>query len=138
MHKSLEVKEYLVKAKKQPHIAYAILCTPSFSYASTPFSCLAGAQFGLYKILFHFETLVHESIILSLPPPTCIARTIAMLLHVYWAIYDAPPTPLVYAIHHTILAMAISFKGQGAIGTARYPRQHLGAPRSVYIAPPGL
>jgi len=67
---------------------------------------------GLYKILFDFEAFVHESFILSLPPPTCIARTIAMLLHVYCAIYDAPPTPLLYAIHHTILVMAISCKGQ--------------------------
>jgi len=55
---------------------------------------------------------VHESIILSLPPSTCTARTIAILLHVYCAIYDAPPTPLVYAIHHTILVIAISCKGQ--------------------------
>jgi len=47
-----------------------------------------------------------------IPPPTCIARTIAILLHVHCAIYDALPTPLVYAIHHTILPMAISCKGQ--------------------------
>jgi len=47
-----------------------------------------------------------------LPPPACIARTIAVLLHVYCAIYDTPPTPLVYAIHNSILAMAISCKGQ--------------------------
>ena len=45
------------------------------------------------------------------PPPTCIPRTIAILLHVYSAVYDAPPTHLLYAIHHTILAMAISCKG---------------------------
>ena len=48
----------------------------------------------------------------SLPSPTCIARTNAILLHVYCAIYDALPTPLLYAIHHTILIMAISCKGQ--------------------------
>jgi len=40
-------------------------------------------------------SFVHISSILSLPPPTCIARTIAILLHVYCAIYDAPPTPCV-------------------------------------------
>jgi len=69
--------------------------------------------FGLYKILFYFEAFVHESIILLLPTPTCIARTIAMLFHVYCAIYDAtPPTPPVYATHHTILVMAISCEGQ--------------------------
>ena len=37
--------------------------------------------FGLYKILFYFEAFVHESIIRLLPPPTCIARTIAILLY---------------------------------------------------------
>jgi len=36
-------------------------------------------------------------------PPTCIARVIAILLHVYCAIYEAPLTPLLYAIHNTIL-----------------------------------
>jgi len=53
-----------------------------------------------------------ESIILLLPPPTCIARIIAILLHVYCARYDAPPTPPLNAIHYTILVMAISCKGQ--------------------------
>jgi len=55
---------------------------------------------------------VHESVIHLLPPATCSARTIAILLHVYCAIYDAPLTPLLYAIHHTILAITISCKGQ--------------------------
>jgi len=55
---------------------------------------------------------VHESVILLLPTPTCIARTIAMLLHVYCAIYEAPPTHHLYAMHTTILVMAISCKGQ--------------------------
>ena len=48
---------------------------------------------GLYKILFYFEAVVHESIILLLPPPTCIAHTIAILLHDYCAIYDPPSEP---------------------------------------------
>jgi len=43
----------------------------------------ASSGIGLYKILFYFEAFVHESIILLLPPPACIARTIAVLLHVY-------------------------------------------------------
>ena len=47
----------------------------------------------LYKILFYFEAFVHESIILSLPTPTCTARTIAIRLHVDCAIYDVPPDP---------------------------------------------
>jgi len=69
---------------------------------------------GLYKTLFYFEACVHDSAVLLLPLPTCIARTIAIRLHVYCAIiYDAPPPPLLYAIHHTILViMAISYKSQ--------------------------
>jgi len=31
-----------------------------------------------------------------------MACTIAILLHVYCAIYEAPPPPLLYTIHHTI------------------------------------
>jgi len=53
---------------------------------------------GLYEVLVHFEAYAHESTILLLPPPTCITRTIAILVHVYCAIYDAPSTPLLYAI----------------------------------------
>ena len=37
-------------------------------------------QIGLYKIFVHFEAVVHDSIILFLPPPTRIAHTIAILL----------------------------------------------------------
>jgi len=33
-----------------------------------------GIVVGLHKILFHFEDVVHESILFLLPPPTCIAR----------------------------------------------------------------
>jgi len=33
-------------------------------------------------------------------PPTCTAYTIAPLLHDACAIYDPPPTPLLYAMHH--------------------------------------
>ena len=51
---------------------------------------------------------MHESILLLLPPPACIARTIAVLLHVYCAIYDPPSTSLWYAIHHTKLVITIS------------------------------
>jgi len=65
------------------------------------------------RYCFTSRLFVHESILLLSPPPTCIARTIAILLHVYCAINDAPPIPLLYAIHHTILALAISCEGQG-------------------------
>jgi len=39
-------------------------------------------------------------------------NTIAIQLHTCCAIYDAYPTPPLYAIHNTILAMAISCNGQ--------------------------
>jgi len=46
-------------------------------------------------------------------PPTCIAHPGAILLHHYWAQYTTPPpTSRVYAIHHTILLITISCKGQ--------------------------
>jgi len=75
----------------------------------------ATVHFGLYKILHYFEAFEHESIILLSPPPTCIGPTIATRVHDYCAIYDALPTPLLYAIHHTILVIAISCKGQRAL-----------------------
>jgi len=50
-------------------------------------------QIGLYKILFYFEASVHEPIIRVLPPPTFIARTIAIRLHAHCAVYDAPSDP---------------------------------------------
>jgi len=53
----------------------------------------AAIAFGLYKILFYFDAFVYDSIIRSLPPPTCIARTIAIPLYVHCATYDAPPDP---------------------------------------------
>jgi len=40
------------------------------------------------------------------------AYPIAILLHGHCAIYALPPTPLLYAIHHTILVMTVSCKGQ--------------------------
>jgi len=45
---------------------------------------------GLYKRFFPCEAAVHESTILSFPPPTCIAHPGAILLHDYWAVYDSP------------------------------------------------
>ena len=45
--------------------------------------------------------------------PVCKAYPIAILLHDHCAIEAPPPTPpSLYAIHHTILVMAISWKGQ--------------------------
>ena len=48
---------------------------------------------GLYKIFVYFEAVVHESTILSPPPPTCIAHPGAILLHEYWTVYDLPSGP---------------------------------------------
>jgi len=44
----------------------------------------------LYKIWFDFEAFVHETSILSLPPPTCKAYPIEILLYVNCALHDAP------------------------------------------------
>jgi len=50
---------------------------------------------------------------LDAPPPTCKAYPIAILMHGHYAIYTPQlPPPPVYAIHHTILVMAISCKDQ--------------------------
>jgi len=68
---------------------------------------------GLYKIFVYFKGFVQDRIILFLPLPICIAHTVAILLHDYCcAIYDRPPTPRLYAIHHTQLGLAISCKSQ--------------------------
>ena len=71
-----------------------------------------GAVLTPYKIFVYFEWFVNESIVLSFLPPTCIAHTVAILLHAYWAIYHPPSTSLMYAIHHTILVITILYKGQ--------------------------
>ena len=48
---------------------------------------------SLYKILLHFKALLWESIILLLPPPTCKAYPLAILLHGHCTIYAPLPTP---------------------------------------------
>jgi len=63
-------------------------------------------------------------------PHTCKAYPIAILLHAYFAIYAPPSTLFLYAIHYTILAMAISCKGQLAIHS--YPMY----PSRVQVADP--
>jgi len=67
---------------------------------------------GLYKIFVHFNAFVNEPIIIFIAPPTCKAYTVAIVLRDYCARYAPPPTLLSYAIHHTILVMAILCKGQ--------------------------
>ena len=85
--------------------------------SACPKNCTRGV--GLYKILFHFEAVVHKSTILSPPPahlhfpPWC--NTIARLL----LPYKTPlPTSRLYAIHHARLVITISCKGQAG----RLPR----------------
>ena len=68
----------------------------------------------MYKLLLHFKALLWESLIFLLPLPTCIVYHIAILLHDHCAIYDLPPSPPLYAIHHTISVMAIFCEGQEA------------------------
>ena len=53
---------------------------------------------------------MRESIVPLFLRPACIAHTVAILLHDYWAIYDPPSTSLLDAIHHTLLV--ITSKGQ--------------------------
>jgi len=67
---------------------------------------------GLHKILFHFNAVLWESIILLLPPATCKAYPIVLHYCTTITQYTPPlPTPPFYAIHHTILVMAISCEG---------------------------
>jgi len=54
------------------------------------YSASNGFSVGLYKIFVYFEAVVHESTILSSPPPTCIAHPGAIRLHDYWTVYDSP------------------------------------------------
>jgi len=71
-----------------------------------------GESLGLYKILFHCKAFLWESVILLLPPhlqSLHYCNTIARLLR---NIRPSPPTPRLYAIHYTIVVMAISCKGQ--------------------------
>ena len=55
----------------------------------SPQTCVT-SPFGLYKIVFSCETVVHESTMRSFSTPTCIAHPGAILLHDYWAVYDSP------------------------------------------------
>ena len=73
-----------------PSSSVLLVC---LSLREVPMISRAVSVFGLYRIVFYFEAFVHESIILVLPPPTCTARTIAIRLHVYSAVCDAPPPP---------------------------------------------
>jgi len=66
------------------------------------------------KIMFHFKALLWESIIVLLPPPTCKAYPPCNAIASPFRNIRPPTDPLLYAIHHTILAMTILCKGQHA------------------------
>jgi len=55
-------------------------------------------RIGLYKRFVHFEAVVHESTILSFPPPTCVAHPVAIRLHDYWTVYD-PASDLLFVCY---------------------------------------
>jgi len=55
--------------------------------------------------------------------PTYKAYPIATLLHAHCAIYTPPPNPPLYAIHHTILVIAISCKDQVQLRATPQPPQ---------------
>ena len=84
------------------------------------------------RSLKSFIALVHHS---GVAPSICIAHTIATLLHDECAIYDPHPTPLVYAIHHTILAVEISCKGQLTRADAKSLRSRA-EPDAPAVSPP--
>jgi len=67
-------------------------------------------QVGLYKILFHFEAFVHESILRVFLPPALPA--LLQYDHTSMAQCTTPPTTRLYAIHPTILVITISCNGQ--------------------------
>ena len=62
---------------------------------------------------------MHVSLILSFFRPACIAHTVAIPKHGYWAIYGPPRPPFGHAIHLALLVMTISYKGQGTVRQSR-------------------
>ena len=83
-----------------------------FEKNRTPGVELLAPQLGLYKIFVYFEAVVQESTILFFAPATCTAHPGAVLLHNYGSVYDSPSDLTGNAIHHTILVITISCKGQ--------------------------
>jgi len=71
-----------------------------------------GSRVSPCKILFYFKALLWESIILLLALPHLQSLPYCNTIGRPFRNIRPPPTPLSYAIHHTILAMAISCKGQ--------------------------
>jgi len=89
-------------------------------------SCIWVVGFGLYKIFVDFEAVVHESTILSSPPPTCIAHPGTIRLRNHWTVYDSPSDLL--RVCYIPLVVTISCKGEGRVeyrhGFTPYPIPH--------------
>ena len=85
-------------------------------------SCVLGLTRVLQRYSRRFDWPLQDIVLLQrfivgvnhpcIAPPTCKAYPIVIRLHDHYAIYPPLPTPPLYAIHHTILVMAISRKGQ--------------------------
>ena len=118
MHNRPEVNEYLVKANQRGRQAYPK--GPGGAYGRPPRSgslhkCRPGYARGwpLHAILLLQSFCAASGSSLSCPFPCACphyCNTIARRLR-----NIRPPTPLVYAIHHTKLVLAISCKGQARV-----------------------
>jgi len=80
---------------------------------------------GLYKIFLYFESFVHESNLLLFLPPICIAHPVAILLHNCRAVNNPLSTLRLYAMHHTIVVITTSCKGQTVHYMRLYNTTHL-------------
>jgi len=72
------------------YYAYDVVCLAFTRYCHYQSCMVHDTQIGLYKIFVYFETVVHESPILSFPPPTCIAYPGTTPLHAHWTVYNSP------------------------------------------------
>jgi len=81
---------------------------------------------SLYKIFVYFEAFEHEPIILLLPPATCNAHTIAVLLHDCCAIRDPLPDPscvVPYTIQYWQWKYLVKPKSSPRWNARPYPRR---------------
>jgi len=86
---------------------YFLLAASQNTYSARREKTDALYRVGLYKTSVHFNALLR-----AIAPPTCNAHTIAIALHDCCARHAPPPTLLVYAVHRTMLVMAIVCNGQ--------------------------
>jgi len=69
---------------------------------------LSDRRLGLYKICFYFEALVHESIILSLPPPPALPTRLQYYCNTIAQYSSPPPTPI--CMPYTIRYCALQYR----------------------------